>query len=224
MTYLKITNLEENHNGLQYKDGLVEDIIPFAKEGSCVPGGIYFSDDKNICGFLEYGEWIREVTIPSDAEMVEDPDGGKWRSSKVILGERKSLLEVSTWEWMISIGWDVHSCNEGSLRWACRNGHLEVAKYLISVGADIHCNNNIALIETSSHGNLEVVKFLVSQGADIHTLNEWPLKIASIWGHLEVVKYLVSVGADVHANEDIALREASHYGHLEVVKFLESCK
>ena len=43
--YLKITNEAENHNGLQYHDGLIQDILPFKKEGSCVPGGIYFSDE-----------------------------------------------------------------------------------------------------------------------------------------------------------------------------------
>jgi hypothetical protein len=223
MTYLKITNLEENHNGLQYKDGLVEDIIPFVKEGSCCAGGIYFSDEKNICGFLDYGVWIREVSIPSDAEMVKDPKGGKWRASKVILGERKSLSEISTWEWMVSIGIDI-SCNESALKWICRNGCLEIAKYLVSLGADIHANEDIALIEASLNGHLEIVKYLASVGADIHTCNEYSLRTASKWGHLEVVKHLISLGADVHANEDIAQKEASRYGHLEVAVFLESCK
>ena len=71
--YFKITNTEENHNGLQYHTGLVEDILPFQKEGSCVPGGIYFSDEKHILDFLNYGFWIREVNVPEDAEIVEDP-------------------------------------------------------------------------------------------------------------------------------------------------------
>ena len=47
--YLKITNKEENHYGLGYHDGLVEDIIPFQPEGSCVPGGIYFTTPEYIC-------------------------------------------------------------------------------------------------------------------------------------------------------------------------------
>jgi hypothetical protein len=41
--YLKITNEAELNNNLKYHDGLVEDIIPFRKKGSCVPGGIYFT-------------------------------------------------------------------------------------------------------------------------------------------------------------------------------------
>jgi hypothetical protein len=39
--YLKVTNSAENHNGLQYMDGLNVDPVPFAKEGSCCAGGGY---------------------------------------------------------------------------------------------------------------------------------------------------------------------------------------
>jgi hypothetical protein len=50
--------------------------------------GIYFTTPEFICRFLGYGIYIREVTIPEDAEMVEDPTGDKCRASAVILGER----------------------------------------------------------------------------------------------------------------------------------------
>jgi hypothetical protein len=45
------------------------------------------------------GIWIREVTIPEDAEMVQDPDGNKWRASKVILSERRSLSDMLEMIW-----------------------------------------------------------------------------------------------------------------------------
>jgi hypothetical protein len=222
MTYLKITNSEENHKGLQYKTGLIEDILPFEKEGSCVPGGIYFSDEKNICNFLSYGVWIREVSVPSDAEMVKDPKGDKWRASKVILGERKSLSEVSTLEWLISIGVDINK--EEILIIASSNGDLELVKYLVSLGADIHILNEYALRLASRHGCLDVVKYLVSVGVDIHDANESALKWAVANGHLEVVKYLVSLGADIHVNNGEPFRWASGNKQFEIVNFLESCK
>jgi hypothetical protein len=89
--YLKITNEAENHNGLQYHDGLVEDILPFEPEGSCVAGGIYFTTPEYICKFLEYGVWVREVTVPEDAQIVQDPEGDKWRADKVVLSSRRDL-------------------------------------------------------------------------------------------------------------------------------------
>ena len=113
--YLKITNKAENHNNLQYHDGLIQDILPFQKKGSCVPGGIYFSDEKHILEFLNYGVYIREVQIPEDADFVEDPSGNKYRASKIILKERKDLRELNTWKWLVQNGVDIHANNNFAL-------------------------------------------------------------------------------------------------------------
>jgi hypothetical protein len=101
--YLKITNAEENHHGLKYHDGLNIDPVPFSKDGSCVPGGIYFTTPEYIFDFLDMGVYVREVTIPEDAEMVRDPDGNKWRASKVILGPRRDIWSVGTWLRIVGI-------------------------------------------------------------------------------------------------------------------------
>jgi len=140
MTYLKITNAKENHFGLQYHDGLIEDIEPFEDEKSCYFGGIHFTTHEYICRYLGHGLNVREVTVPEDANIVEDPSGGSYRSSAVILGPKKSLSEVSTWEWLVSLGTDIHAENNYAVKWASWNGYLEVVKYLVSVGADIHAD------------------------------------------------------------------------------------
>ena len=49
MKYYKITNKEENHNGFQYKDGLNIDTIEFDPNGSCRPGGLYYTNNTS-CG------------------------------------------------------------------------------------------------------------------------------------------------------------------------------
>ena len=185
--YFKITNPEENHQGLQYHDGLVEDILPFQKEGSCVPGGIYFSNETYICGFLNYGPWIREITIPKDAKMVMDPSGWKWRANKVILGERRDLSKAETWKWMVEKGVDIHYCYDWSLRRASSYGCLEIVKYLVENCADIHACDDYALRMASSNGQLEIVKYLVENGADIHVFDDGPLRIARANGYLDIV-------------------------------------
>ena len=38
MKFYKILDESENHNGLQFKEGRVDDPRPFKKTGSCVPG------------------------------------------------------------------------------------------------------------------------------------------------------------------------------------------
>ena len=94
--YFKITNENENHNGYQYQDRLNVLDKPFEKEGSCVPGGLYYTTLEHIHKFYGYGVWIREVTIPDNAEMVLDPEGNKCRADKIILGKKYPLYDIET--------------------------------------------------------------------------------------------------------------------------------
>ena len=123
---------------------------------------------------------------------------------------------------MLSKGADIHAGDDGALRWASQNGHLEVVKYLIEHGAVIHADDDYALALASEKGHLDVVRYLIEHEANVHAEDDEPLRVASYEGHVEVVKYLVEQGADIHADDDWALRGASQKGHLEVVKYLES--
>src|ERR1700733_6675589 len=94
--YWKITNENENHHGYQYKDGLNVLIEEFEPEGSCVPGGFYFTETKDILKFLVYGVYLREVILPLDDpnfKMVKDPSGDKYRSNMIILGKKYNLSD-----------------------------------------------------------------------------------------------------------------------------------
>jgi hypothetical protein len=137
MKYYKILNKEECHNGLQYKDGLNEDPLPFAEDGSCVAGGIYFAS-KDIFAFLGYGPWIREVTIPDDARMVKDPGRGseKFRANKVILGSRRKI-DADVIKELVEEGANIHAGNNYALRWAVRSGYTETVELLLDCGADL---------------------------------------------------------------------------------------
>ena len=130
MNFYKVLNETECHNGLQFKTGLNVDPVPFQKKGSCCPGGIYFARE-DILAFLDYGPWLRKVTIPADAEMVLDPgkEPEKWRASKVILG-KKEKITAKVVERLIQEGADVHACEDVALRWAIMNEHTEVVKLL----------------------------------------------------------------------------------------------
>ena len=221
MNFYKILNEKENHNGLQFKIGLNVDPVPFQKKGSCCPGGIYFAR-KDILVFLDYGPWLRKVTIPTDAEMVLDPGGEpeKWRASKVILG-KKEKITTKVIERLIQEGADVHACEDVALKWASADGHFEVIKLLLRHGVDVHAQKDVALRWASNNGHLEVVKLLFEHGADVHASKDEAFRWASRNGHLEVVKLLLEHGANVHAQKDVALRWAIMNEHTEVVKLLE---
>jgi hypothetical protein len=192
--YLKITNVMESHHGLQYHDGLNIDIVPFARDGSCCAGGIYFTTPEYIGSFIHMGIWVREVTIPSDADMVMDPGEDKWRASKVILGPRKELWNVETLKWLVKNGTDIHGINGYALRFACSIGALEVVEYLVENGSDIHALDDAALRSSCKH--LNVIKYLVGKGANIHAGCEGTLRGCFFEGNFEAVKLLIEHGAD----------------------------
>lgn len=131
------------------------------------------------------------------------------------------------------------------LRWAARNGHLEVVKYLVDKGGDVQTDNNYGLRWASFYGHLEAVKYLVEKGGDVTADNNFAirnathikvvkylvekgadnnvgLQNASHSGNLEVVKYLIDSGADIHSNDDEAILKAATVGHFSMVKYLYS--
>jgi len=91
--YYKITNQKENHRGLQYRDGLIIDPIKFNdnSKDSCVEGGIYFTTKEYLHKFFGYGYWIRPIKLPSDANVVLDPSGDKYRADSLFFKPRKDF-------------------------------------------------------------------------------------------------------------------------------------
>src|SRR5579875_3340782 len=137
--YFKITNEEEIHHGFQYVDGLNILTEEFQEEGSCVQGGFYFTDIKNILKFLDYGIYLREVTLPTDDpdfKMVLDPQGDKWRANKIILGKRYLLSDLETFKFLVEQGADFRINNDYTIQWTSKNGYLEITNFLVEKGAD----------------------------------------------------------------------------------------
>ena len=90
--YYRLTNEDETHHGLTYRDGLNEDPIAFNPEGQCRPGGMYFFSKEQLpnfhrfCFFIKY---VRKVTFPDDARIYSEE--GKYKANKFILGPRKKF-------------------------------------------------------------------------------------------------------------------------------------
>lgn len=82
-------------------------------------------------------------------------------------------------------------------RWACRNGHVEIAKYLCDVmDADtrdraVQSTQNYALRFAAENGHAEVVFLLLQHDADPYVHNMSPLKKALTYGHSRVAGYLI---------------------------------
>jgi len=223
MPYYKITNKEENHHGFQYEDGLNVLTDEFKEQGSCVAGGLYFTNEKYIFRFFNFGIYLREIFLPTDNpkfKMVQDPDADKWRANMIILGKRHKLANIETIKFLIDNGADIHFNNEYLLQWASSHGYLDIVQHLVQCEADIHICNEHALYLAAKNCYFDVAIFLIQKGANIHANNDDALMSACIYGCLDTVRFLVKSGADVHARNDEAIKLAYEYNHDDVIKFL----
>jgi ankyrin repeat protein len=220
--FFKVTNAKENHNGFQYVDGLNILDKEFEEVGSCVVGGLYFTDAHHIFEFLDYGINLREIILPlndPNFKCVKD-QSNKWRANMIILGKKYDLTDVDTFKYLVGLGADFRAIDDYATRKTSEDGYLEIIKYLVSIGADISARNNYAIKTASKNGRLEVVKYLVGLNADFKAGNNYAVRMASEKGHLDVVKFLVECGADFCADDAYAIRWAFINGHSEVVKYL----
>ena len=220
MKYYKILNEEENHNGLQFRTGRVDDPVPFEEYGTCVPGGIYFAPVTSVLSFVHIGPWIREITIPKDAQMVRDPQPGpkKYRASSVILGERERWMDV--FPRLLDEGADVNADKGIPLSIAANNGDIDVVKLFLRHGYDIHSLEDAPLRWAVSNNRIELVKFLLDNGADVHVRYDEPLRWAVNNGYVEITKILLEHGADVHVRGDEPIRCAAENGYTKVAEIL----
>jgi ankyrin repeat protein len=122
---------------------------------------------------------------------------------------------------------------EDTLVWACKNGHIQIAKHLVEHGVNVFLKSVEFLVQNkikidwdaqlekaSETGDLKLIEILLENGADIHTNNDAPLLWACSKNNVKAVKYLLKKGADPKVNDNLALRWAYKEGYLEVVKCL----
>jgi hypothetical protein len=118
MKYWKITNEEENHKGMQYRDGWNTDINEFSSNPYC-GGGLSFAS-RDILGFLDYGCYVREVTFEETEQVIEVNSNGlqKFKAHKIHLGERRKWSDIKVIKEFIENGADIHAGNGEALRLA----------------------------------------------------------------------------------------------------------
>ena len=159
--FVKITNREEKHYNHQYVDGLNELSEPFSGTGSCSSAGFYFTDIDHVHEFLHYGVNLRVVELPyDDIDFKCLPDGNdKWRANKIILGEKYSLADVETYQFLEANGFDLYANAHKVFRHAIKNDFMEIVFHLLKMYSiaqslcDVHAlrcaiiNNNLAAVD-----------------------------------------------------------------------------
>ena len=206
--YFKILNKDRNHNGFQYKIGL--NVLPqgeFARTGSCVPGGFYYTTIENILEFIDYGIDLFEVTIPEDAQIRKISN--KWRTDKIILGNHYSLFDISTYVMLKEKGINIDVCTD----FAAKHGLIPLFNFLIkSIDNPIY---NDAFYKAIKHGQLLFIEAIIDKVTDYFN---YAMILACEHGHLSIVKLLVEKNPD--HDYKYHSTKAIENNHLDVVKYL----
>lgn len=173
----------------QYKVGMNMDIF-FVKE-NC-EAGMYFYLMEDICNHLDQGTKLAIIEVPDDEDVYVD--NGKFRAHRIRITEIMPYSETATWKYLYENGADITAQDDYAVRWAAKNGHLEIVRYLYEKGTNIMAKNNYAVRLAACNGHLEVVRYLYEKGAYIIEGSIWTVKQATKNGHTDVVEYLREMG------------------------------
>jgi hypothetical protein len=189
MLFFKITNSDEIHHGFPYKDGLNILDKPFQKKGSCVAGGLYFTDLQSLHHFYPYGVWIRVIIIPDGAQIVKDPDmsgGEKWRSDKIILGYKYPLYDLETIK-KFNLKIDNHYVKK-----VCELGKVEILEWWKNSGLELKYPTDVLNV-ASRWGQVEVLEWWKNSGLELKYSVD-ALNWASESGHINVLEWWKNSG------------------------------
>ena len=115
------------------------------------------------------------------------------------------------------------------LMYACKHGHVEVARMLLEAGADKDLQaeaGKTALMHASLEGRLEIAGLLVETGVDLDLQadnGETALICAAENGCLEIARLLIQAGADIDLQDEYGMTALSHAavgGQLEIAELL----
>ena len=82
VTFYKFLNRDKRHYEFDYTLGLNIDTKEFNASGTCEEGGLYFTTNKDILRFTEFGCHLACITLLKDAKYYVDPQGHKFKTDK----------------------------------------------------------------------------------------------------------------------------------------------
>lgn len=230
--YLKITNIDEFHNGLQYETGIVEDIRPFNSNkyiDYIDAGGIYFTTAEYIPLYLNVfgpktkitlGYWVREVEVPYGATVSAGMTS--WKASKLRFCNKRPLWNIETWDWLEILGADRHAYDEYPLRSVSQYGLTDIADYFLK-GAKINLTDSSLFRLAVRCGHVELVKKYNKLGINLDARQGFAIQYSIQTGNLEMVKFLVENGANIsYFWLPFAIQQATQKQYTDVVDYVKS--
>ena len=209
--YYKVTNHEEFHDGIKYKNGLNFLNREFQEKGTRVPGGLYFTTLKNIGLYMTDGYNIRIVLIPNLPQVKIVRDRNKYRSNMVILGKKYSLIDKNTY--------DIFSLEH-------RDIPISICKYAVEQEA----LEFLLWIKTKWRWDLYLCDYIAEQGNlkllmwarnNNYLIGLSVINTAAKYGHLNILRWFKKNNFEISSD---ASKFATIAGKIQILQWLHKYK
>ncbi|KAI9335495.1 ankyrin repeat-containing domain protein [Obelidium mucronatum] len=169
----------------------------------------------------------REILSTPDWNLVETIPRGPDQSRNLMWSLRWNMPPARAFTIITTLleipAWDPSQNDNRPIRWACRNGHVDVVKLLIGHPCVNPSSSQNTCTSYSSHfGHADIVKLLLSDPrVDPTDREDTSFRLACQCNHVEVVRLLLEDGrANPAAKDNTPIIIASVRGHVGVVKLL----
>ncbi len=151
-------------DGLNVFDGDFNDNIIDTIFINQLRNGFHFYDENYILKNLGlYSYYLVDVILPeSDINFRMTKHKNFYRSNMIILGQKRMLSDVSTFEYLRNLGSDINGSINEILDWvAYEREHIDIFMYILGHGVDISKKYHSMLSSACRRGNIEIVKYLL---------------------------------------------------------------
>ena len=189
----KFMELNENHNGFQYLDGLNINDIPDVGDKMIFSSGNYIFNNLD-----ENYVFIRRVQIPTGARVTcSEMYDHVYESDKIFLEKRLDLRNPDTWEILWDNFVDIMTFKEKILYILSKNGWLKPLMWFIDKMRDIQENESSVLVEVLkgaiSNNNVDVVEYI---------LKEYPENIQDLGSNSSIISSIAELAIKPNKQSD----------------------
>jgi ankyrin repeat protein len=121
-------------------------------------------DINEACEYLKYNDlYSIKKFVENKVNCIVNKKVKK-RALDNILNEACIIGNLRFVKYLISVGANAANSNNGPVRWAAANGHLDVVKYLMTIkNVDVTSMKNYAIRNAIENNSINVVKYILNE-------------------------------------------------------------
>lgn len=213
----KLTLEDEIHHGLKYETGMIIDREHFNYDRSemCGKGGIYFSNQDSILGWIRLKtRYIRPIELLDDEQVIwferfideTNPRLGRYasapskgRSKQIIACERLDLFDNHTWDIIYNDGVNINEWIDYICQWCGYNKQLGILVYLDKMNyIDKDDKFPLEIYQLAlKYNNVEACRVINNHGIDPCRVHTSTVMLMLRYNCSDTLKYINKNGVDV---------------------------